>query len=113
VRVLTVDTSGIGTEPSLGNVLTVRAHCALGGLTPADVTVQAVIGRVDVNEQLHEIDVVDMDFLDSQGEGTDAVDRYEVALTLAKSGPVGYTVRVLPRHELLAAPAELGLVTTA
>jgi starch phosphorylase len=36
-----------------------------------------------------------------------------VALTLAKSGPVGYTVRVLPRHELLAAPAELGLVTTA
>jgi len=113
VRVLTVDTSGIGTEPSLGNVLTVRAHCALGGLTPADVTVQAVVGRVDVNEQLHEIDVVDMDFLDSQGEGTDAVYRYEVALTLARSGPVGYTVRVLPRHELLAAPAELGLVTTA
>ena len=113
VRVLTVDTSGIGTEPSLGNVLTVRTHCALGGLTPADVTVQAVIGRVDLNEQLHDIDVVDMTFIASTGQGADAVDRYEVALPLTRSGPVGYTVRILPRHELLAAPAELGLVTTA
>jgi len=113
VRVLTVDTSGIGTEPSLGNVLTVRTHCALGGLTPADVTVQAVIGRVDANEQLHDIDVVDMMFVDHAGEGAEAVEVYEVALTLARSGPVGYTVRILPRNDLLAAPAELGLVTTA
>jgi starch phosphorylase len=121
VRVLTVDTSGIGTEPSLGNLMTVRTHCALGGLTPADVTVQAVIGRVDVNEQLHDIDVADMDLIGvdtvstatTGGTGPDAVYRYEIALTLARSGPVGYTVRILPRHDLLAAPSELGLVTTA
>jgi starch phosphorylase len=43
----------------------------------------------------------------------DGVDRYEVAVPLTRSGPVGYTVRILPRHELLAAPAELGLVSTA
>jgi glycogen phosphorylase len=30
---------------------------------------------------------------------------------LGRPGPFGYTVRVLPRHPLLAAPAELGLVT--
>lgn len=116
VRVLNVDTSGIGTEPSLGNVMTVRAHCALGGLEPGDVTVQAVIGRVDGNEQLHEIEVVDMVFVDtmpSDGPGTELVQRYEAALPLTRSGPVGYTVRILPRHELLASPAELGLVTTA
>ena len=115
VRVLSVDTSGIGTEPSLGNVMTVRAHCALGGLEASDVTVQAVIGRVDATEHLHEIDVVDMVSVGSQsvdGEA-DPVQRYEAALTLARSGPVGYTVRILPRHELLASPAELGLVTIA
>ena len=28
----------------------------------------------------------------------------------ARPGPFGYTVRVLPRHPLLANPAELGLV---
>lgn len=130
VRVLTVDTSGIGTEPSMGNVMIVRAHCALGGLEPADVTVQAVIGRVDGNEQLHEIDVLDMVLVDpaltdpvpadgaaadgAAADGTaDPVHRYEAALTLARSGPVGYTVRILPRHALLASPAELGLVTVA
>ena len=31
-------------------------------------------------------------------------------VTLDRTGPFGYTVRVLPTHELLASPAELGLV---
>ncbi len=128
VRVLSVDTSGIGTEPSLGNVLTVRAHCTLGGLAPDDVTVQAVIGRVDATERLHEIDVVDMTLVDPPDpsgatgttgatgpawDGAEAAHRYEVPVTLTRSGPIGYTVRILPRHDLLASPAELGLVTTA
>ncbi len=30
---------------------------------------------------------------------------------LGQPGPFGYTVRVLPRHPLLSAPAEMGLVT--
>jgi starch phosphorylase len=30
---------------------------------------------------------------------------------LGRPGPFGYTVRVLPRHPLLAGPAEMGLVT--
>ena len=32
---------------------------------------------------------------------------------LERTGPVGYTVRVLPRHQLLATPAELGVATVA
>ena len=115
VRVINVDTSGIGTEPSLGNVMTVRAFIELGGLAPEDVVVQSVTGRVDVNEQLHDIATVDMTFVDaidtSDSAGTGY--RYEAQLPLNRSGAVGYTVRVLPRHDLLASPAELGLVTTA
>ena len=112
---INVDTSGIGTEPSLGNVMTVRAYVELGGLAPADVVVQSVTGRVDVNEQLHDIVTVDMGFVDAP-DSTDSAGtgyRYEAQLPLTRSGAVGYTVRVLPRHELLASPAELGLVTTA
>jgi starch phosphorylase len=37
--------------------------------------------------------------------------RYSGELELAQPGPFGYTVRVLPRHPLLASRAELGLVT--
>jgi starch phosphorylase len=36
--------------------------------------------------------------------------RYEGTVALDRSGPFGYTVRVLPEHRLLAGPAELGLV---
>lgn len=108
VRVVSVDTSGIGTEPSVGNVMTVRAYLDLGGLTPEDVQVQTVTGRVDQNEQLHEVTVVPMQYV-GNGDGY----RYEAQLPLARSGAIGYTVRVLPRHRLLAADAELGLVVTA
>ncbi len=108
IRVTSVDTSGIGSEPSLGNVMTIRAYLDLGGLEPNDVEVQAVTGRVDDTEQLHEVSTMSMTFV-GNGDGY----RYEAQLPLTKSGPVGYTVRVLPRHHLLASPAEMGLVTTA
>ena len=38
---------------------------------------------------------------------------YESDVPLSRSGQIGYTVRILPRHALLAAPAEMGLVVTA
>ncbi len=108
VRVVNVDTSGIGSEPSLGNVMTVRAYLDLGGLAPEDVEVQAVTGRVDEAEQLHEITTVPMECV-GNGDGY----RFQAELPLKRSGAVGYTVRVIPKHPLLASPAEMGLVTTA
>lgn len=35
---------------------------------------------------------------------------YEGPLSLDRTGPFGYTVRILPAHRLLASGAELGLV---
>ena len=113
VRVINVDTSGIDAEPSMGSQLTVRAHIDLAGLSPADVVVQSVDGRVDANEQLHDIAIQDMDVVQSADDDAAGGYRYETQLPLTRSGPIGYTVRVLPRHELLASPAELGLVTFA
>jgi starch phosphorylase len=125
VRVVNVDTSGIGSEPSMGNVLSVRAFVDLGGLTPQDVEVQTVTGRVDGDEELHEITVVPMTAVSGPttaatgpasgdaGAGDLEGHRYEAQLTLDSAGLVGYTVRVVPRHPLLATPAELGLVVHA
>jgi starch phosphorylase len=39
------------------------------------------------------------------------VARYVGRASLGRPGPFGYTVRVVPRHELLASIAEMGLVT--
>ena len=109
VRVVNVDTSWDGSEPSLGSVMSIRAQLELGGLDAGDVAVQAVSGRVDESDVLHELRIVAMT---ESNDGPDA-DRYEALFPLNRSGPIGYTVRVLPRHELLASPAELGLITTA
>ena len=39
--------------------------------------------------------------------------RYEGEIPLERTGGFGYTVRVLPNNDLLASPAELGVVATA
>ncbi|HEX6486644.1 MAG TPA: hypothetical protein VF012_08025, partial [Nocardioidaceae bacterium] len=36
--------------------------------------------------------------------------RYEGSVALKQTGPFGYTTRILPKHDLLASPAELGFV---
>jgi starch phosphorylase len=36
--------------------------------------------------------------------------RFDGQVVLDQTGPFGYTVRVLPRHALLAYPAEMNLV---
>ena len=36
--------------------------------------------------------------------------RYEGPLSLDRTGPFGYTVRILPAHRLLASGAEMGLI---
>lgn len=46
--------------------------------------------------------------------GTDPLGEvFEVEVALPMAGSVGYTVRVLPHHELLASDVELGKVVLA
>ena len=45
------------------------------------------------------------DMKDSSGKG-----HYEVEIGSDVPGEFGYTIRVVPNHELLVSPAELGLV---
>ena len=95
-------------EQGQGSRLAVRATVALGQLSPDDVTVQVVYGRAGDDDEL-----IDPAFADLKLEGEpsqSAAVRYAGAAELGRPGPFGYTVRVLPRHPLLAAPAELGLV---
>ncbi|MBO0839497.1 MAG: alpha-glucan family phosphorylase [Sciscionella sp.] len=91
--------------PVLGSKVAISASVDLGGLEPSEVDVQAVIGRVDDAEVLHDVATASM-VADSDG-------RYRAEVTLEHAGALGYTVRVLPKHRLLASPAELGLVTFA
>jgi starch phosphorylase len=81
---------------------------ALGELSPDDVEVQAVSGRVDSADRITDAGTVPLKPVgnpDLEGRRL-----YEGPLFLDRTGPYGYTVRVLPAHRLLASGAELGLV---
>ena len=96
-------------DPVFGGTLTLRAEVVLNGLRPEDVDVQTVFGAVDSEDLLSDVETSSLRLTDAP----DGVARYEGEVALRRTGPVGYTVQVLPRHELLATPAELGVVVTA
>ncbi|EYT83804.1 glycogen phosphorylase [Streptomyces sp. Tu 6176] len=93
----------------LGATLGLRVRVGLGSLGPEDVQVQAVSGRVDEEDRITDPSVAAL----KPAGAPDADGRwvYEGPLSLDRTGPYGYTVRILPDHRLLASPAELGLVT--
>jgi glycogen phosphorylase len=96
-------------ERGPGDRLQVRASVTLGELSPADVAVEVVCGRVGQDDEIVEpvASALSLDAATSAGE----VARYTGLVGLGRPGPFGYTVRVVPHHPLLASTAEMGLVT--
>ncbi|QHC01751.1 alpha-glucan family phosphorylase [Epidermidibacterium keratini] len=95
-------------EPvALGTALTVRAVVDLGGLDASDVRVETAVGRPSADGSLEDVDYVPMSVVPGD------LATYEAQIDLDRQGPMGYTVRVTPRHEALTGPAELGLLVTA
>jgi starch phosphorylase len=107
VRVDHVEASGVGDGAQLGGTATLRVFVSLGELGPEDVDVQVLIGRVDDADQLREPTIVSLKQAEAYEAGRH---RYEGEVRFDRPGAVGYTVRILPHHYLLAYPAELGLV---
>ena len=110
IQITDVDSTGLPDTPLLGSELTLTATVALAGLRPDEVVVQAVLGRVDAADALQNPITVDMAHAGSGDGGTDI---FTTTTPLPVAGAVGYTVRVLPHHPLLAGDNELGLVTLA
>jgi starch phosphorylase len=108
VKVLYVDSQMDG-DSTLGSHLTLRAEVALNGLSTDDVCVEAVYGPVDVDDRLLDSTAVALEL----AEPVDGTSWFTGEVPLERTGAFGYTVRVLPKHELLANPAELGVVSTA
>ncbi|MFJ2605655.1 alpha-glucan family phosphorylase [Streptomyces sp. NPDC087425] len=105
-----VETLTTTPTPELGATLTLRARVGLDALNPKDVEVQAVSGRVDPEDHLTDTTATTL-----KPTGTPDQDGhwlYEGPLALDRTGPYGYTIRILPTHPHLSTPTELGLLTT-
>ncbi|GGW74036.1 alpha-1,4 glucan phosphorylase [Streptomyces lucensis JCM 4490] len=103
-----VETTATTATAQLGTTVGLRVRVGLGELTPDDVEVQAVSGRVDAEDRITDATIVPLKPAGAPGLEGRCV--YEGPLSLDRTGPYGYTVRILPTHRLLASGAELGLV---
>jgi starch phosphorylase len=110
VRVDHVDSLGASDSPQVGDRVEIRAFVSLGTLTPGDVEVEVVYGRVTPGDTLTDSHVAPLAHAEEYEGGRH---RYEGSLVLRRTGPFGYTVRALPKSGHLANPAELGLVANA
>ena len=100
---------------------TYQDHAGGGGIDPMSLltggfgptrSFYALIDKIDEVADDDEIDAVAFDLtLAESYEG--GRHRFDGLISLVRSGAFGYTVRVLPRNDLLASPAELGVVAFA
>jgi len=89
------DVSGpVGRVILTGATIQLRAAVNLAGLSPGDVRVEAVVGRVNPDGELHDTTVISLPFLKEQDGkflfGRDFVPH--------QTGRIGYTLRVTPNR---------------
>lgn len=91
----------------VGDAFSVRATLDLGALTPADVAVELYQGSLNANGEL-----VDPTFvlMEASGKRDGKLHEFVGTVTLEKSGRMGHTLRILPRHPDLDNPYKPGLV---
>jgi len=87
---------GPGPEASVitGKPIPLRAVVSLAGLSPKDVRVEAVVGRISVNGNLEETQVLTLPAVEQRGD--DYVFMKE--FVPHQTGRLGYSLRVSPNH---------------
>ena len=103
VHVTHIETGGLDSIPQVGDTLKIRANVELAGLSADDVSVEVAYGRARATDTLTDVEKAQL---------TPVGDAFEATVPLDRAGSFGYTVRVLPKHPLLASDAEMGLVVS-
>jgi starch phosphorylase len=106
VRIVSVKDSA-GISNALGRKVSLIALVELGSLSPEDVRVQAVVGKIGPNRELIHTRIEDLTPIAHE----DGKHAFEGSIVCDLVGHQGYSVRVVPHHEDVAIPSELPLVT--
>ena len=110
VESVTDDMGGPGGPARVGKDVRVEALVHVGELKPSDISVELYYGLLDEDGQLNEGLAVPME---QAGQESDHRVHYVVNMPCSHSGMTGYTVRVAPRHELMANSREMALIRWA
>jgi starch phosphorylase len=91
--------------PHVGKPIKVRTQINLGGLVPDDVIVQVYYGTLNHKDEIENPLTENLKFIRNENNVT----VYEGEYICNDNGNQGFTIRILPCHELLVNPAELFL----
>lgn len=100
-------TSETHTDIYVEEPIIISAEVFLNGLTTKDVQVEIYAGPVDQNGAFVSRKTVIMTAEEELGAGWH---QFQGEVMPEEAGRFGYTVRILPRHELLLDPHSLGLI---
>jgi len=106
MRLVNVDSDRVS-ELHIGEHLNVRADVFLGDLSPEDVSVEVYHGAVNPQGNIVEGSSVRME---SVGDHASQEYHFEGAVPAAGTGEHGIAIRILPRHDDLINPYEMGLI---
>jgi starch phosphorylase len=110
VRFITVSSENKNGDMSFGMKYPIVAEVELGELTPADVEVQIYYGKADEISYGNK-SYVTMNNQPKKNKST--VYAYKGEIECKDTGQFGYTLRVVPKNDLLENPFELGLIRWA
>lgn len=97
-------------ELQVNQSIAVKARIDLHGLTPSDVQVELYQGSINAaGEIANGIPVV----MEDQGQDSQGYSIYTADISYASSGLQGLSLRILPKHEYLSSPYQLGLIIWA
>jgi starch phosphorylase len=96
-----------GQELKVGDQLQVEAQVHLGELKPTDVAVELYFGPLDAGGLITEGRTISMLIAQSKGNGNYV---FAGAISCRTSGRHGYSLRIVPSHEDLGSPIEMGLI---
>jgi starch phosphorylase len=108
LRIEKVSTEGAeARELKVGDQLQVQAQIHLGALKPTDVAVELFYGRLNAEGLIVDGQAIPMLIAQSKGQGKYV---FAGAITCTTSGRHGYALRIVPCHEDLGSPFEMGLI---
>lgn len=107
IRIVEMSSSASKKDLVVGDDLKVNAKVYLGNLTPKDVDVQIYYGPFDELD-----DPSRNSFISMRGSknGVEGVYEFTGSVSCKSTGLQGYTIRILPRHDMMVNPHEMGLI---
>jgi len=108
IKFVSVSEENEKTEMKVDSTYKLTCEIDLGKLGPDDIDVQIYYGKVDNRFETNANNYVVMDFVGTNGENNLHTFSGEIKCKL--TGNFGYTLRILPKHELLHNAFELNLI---